>query len=159
MTKLGGVAINVNKPILLANAKGISKRLALRLALAAKLTTIGSIKATVPVLLTKPPMPAVTNITNRKRRVSLFPANFKMRELIILAKPVWKMAPPTTNSPTIIITTELEKPDKASAGVKIWKTRRAHNAHNATMSERTLPLANKAAEMTRIAIVIHINSS
>ncbi len=119
MTKLGGVAIKVNNPILLAKANGISKRLALRLALAAKLTTIGSINATVPVLLTKPPIPAVTSITNKKRRVSLFPANFRIRELIIFAKPVWKIAPPTTNKPTIIITTELEKPDKASAGVRI----------------------------------------
>jgi len=87
-------------------------------AFVARLTTIGSIRATVPVLLTKAPIAEVTSITNRNNRNSLFPASFKMRELIIFANPVWKIAPPTTNSPTIIITTELEKPDKASSGVR-----------------------------------------
>ena len=47
-------------PILLAKARGISKRLTLILALMAILTTIGSINATVPVLLTKAPMAAVS---------------------------------------------------------------------------------------------------
>jgi len=89
------------------------------LALTARLTTIGNIRATVPVLLTKAPMAEVTNITSKNNFNSLLPANFRMCELIILASPVWKIAPPTTNSPTIIMTTELENPDKASSGVNI----------------------------------------
>jgi len=74
-------------------------------ALAARLTTMGNIRATVPVLLTKAPMADVTIITSRNRRRALPPASFMMRPLIIFAKPVWNIAPPTTNRPTIIITT------------------------------------------------------
>ena len=66
ITKLGGVPINVSiPPILLAKAKGISNVRTFVLALAAILTTIGSINATVPVLLTKAPITAVTNMTNK----------------------------------------------------------------------------------------------
>ena len=65
-------------PMLLANAKGIKRRLEFIPELAAKLTTIGSINATVPVLLTKAPMAEVTNMTKRKSRVSLFPAKRKI---------------------------------------------------------------------------------
>ena len=86
---------------------------------AARLTTIGSIRATVPVLLTKAPMAEVTSMTSRNSLVSLLPASFRILELIILASPVWKMAPPTMNRPAIMITTELEKPESASAGVSI----------------------------------------
>jgi len=89
MTKLGGVPISVIiPPMLLAKAKGINRRLGFIPALSAKLTTIGSIKATVPVLLTKAPMAEVTSITSKKSFSSLLPASFKMRELIILASPV-----------------------------------------------------------------------
>ena len=117
-------------PILLAKASGMSSRLAFMWGLdAAKLTTIGSIRATVPVLLTKAPMAEVTAMMRINRRSSLFPASLRMRELSILASPVWKMAPPTTNRPTIIMTTELENPDKASSGVRIWNISR-YGAYN-----------------------------
>ena len=67
MTRLGGVPIRViMPPILLAKAKGIKKRPGWECALAARLTTIGNIKATVPVLLTKAPIPAVTSIMRIK---------------------------------------------------------------------------------------------
>ena len=86
---MGGVPISVIiPPILLANANGISKRRGLLPAFTAILTTIGSIKATVPVLLTKAPIAAVTNITNKNSLSSLVPANFRILLLIILAKPV-----------------------------------------------------------------------
>ena len=64
------------------------------------------------------------------------------------------MAPPTTNSPTIIITTELENPDRASWGVSIPVSSRATRAHNATRSERTLPMAKNTAERTKIMMVV-----
>ena len=118
ITRLGGVPMSVIIPLmLLANAKGMSRRLGFILALMAMLTTIGIIMATVPVLLTNAPMNDVTTITRMKRRVSLFPARRMSFELIIFARPVWNMAPPTTNSPTIIMTEVLEKPEKASFGV------------------------------------------
>ena len=89
ITRFGGVPINViMPPILLANANGISKRLGFIPALIARLTTIGSINATVPVLLTNAPIAEVTNITNRNRRISLVPASLRIRELIIFANPV-----------------------------------------------------------------------
>ena len=106
MIRFGGVPISVIiPPMLLAKARGISSRPGLVPALYARLTTIGSMRATVPVLLTKAPMNPVTSITSRKSLVSLLPASFRIFELIILASPVWKIAPPTTNRPIIIITT------------------------------------------------------
>lgn len=97
-------------PRLLAKAKGMSNLLAEMLPLVAMLTTIGNIKATVPVLLTKAPIAVVVSMTSRKSRVSLSPARCIILPLIILASPVWNTAPPTTKSPTIIMTTELENP-------------------------------------------------
>ena len=86
---IGGVPMSVvMPPMLLAKASGISSRLWFMPDPAAMLTTIGIISATVPVLLTKAPIEAVTMMTSRKRRVSLLPARFRMRELIILARPV-----------------------------------------------------------------------
>ena len=67
---------------------GISNRLGFILALIARLTTMGSISATVPVLLTNAPIAEVTNITRKNRRISLFPASLRIRELIIFASPV-----------------------------------------------------------------------
>ena len=49
------------------------------------------------------------------------------------------MAPPTTKRPTIMITDVLEKPAKASLGVRISRIISEERAHNATMSERILP--------------------
>ena len=57
----------------LAKANGISRRLTELPLAEAMLTTMGNIRATVPVLLTKEPMSAVPDMTSRKRRVSLFP--------------------------------------------------------------------------------------
>ena len=76
MIRLGGVPIRVIiPPRLLAKARGMSNRRDDVPAWAAILTTIGNISATVPVLLTKPPISAVTSITSKKRRVSLVPAS------------------------------------------------------------------------------------
>ena len=105
--------------MLLAKASGINRRRTFAPALAAILTTIGNINATVPVLLTNAPINAVASITSRNKRNSLFPESFSRRPLIIFAKPVWKIAPPTTNKPIIMMTTELEKPDNPSSGVNI----------------------------------------
>ena len=127
-------------------------------ALAARLTTIGSISATVPVLLIKAPMAAVTSMTRMNSFSSLLPANPRMRLLTILASPVWKIAPPTTNSPIIMMTIGLANPASASSGVSIWKTSRPSSAHSATRSERTRPFIKKTADSTRIASVIYIIS-
>ena len=156
-TRLGGVPIRVAiPPMLLAKARGIRKRLGFMLAFIAILTTMGNIRATVPVLLTKAPMKAVTTIIKMNNFNSLFPANWSILLLIILARPVLKMAPPTTNKPTIMITIGFEKPDNASSGVKILQTMRSTSAQSATRSERIFPFTkNKAesAKMTRVVII------
>ena len=104
-------------------------------------------------------MADVTSITSKKSFVSLLPANFISLELIILASPVWKIAPPTTKSPIIITTTLLENPERASAGVSILKTNRATSEHKATISERTRPFTKKTTDSSRIKRVIIIISN
>ncbi len=152
--RFGGVPISVIiPPMLLAKARGMRSLLGDVPAFAAMLTTIGSISATVPVLLTKAPIVPVTSITRRNSLVSLVPAKAIILLLIILARPVWKIAPPTTNRPTIMITTEFEKPERASSGVSIWQSSKASRAHNATRSERTFPLTKSAADISRITSV------
>ena len=124
--------------------------------LIAILTTMGIMIATVPVLLTNAPIKDVTTITNTKRRVSLLPARRMSLELIIFANPVWNMAPPTTNSPTIIMTTVLEKPARASSGVRMSSTMSAASAHSATMSERIFPVMKNTivkSRMTNVSII------
>lgn len=142
--------------ILLAKANGISRRLGFIFTLIAILTTMGIIMATVPVLLTKAPITEVTPITSKKSLSSLSPANFISLELIILAKPVWKMAPPTTKRPTIIMITLLEKPERASSGVRIPAASNVTSEHSATMSERNLPLIKNITDKksTRIVSII-----
>ena len=115
ITRFGGVPISVSiPPMLEANASGMRKREADAPVLAAIDTTMGSISATVPVLLTKPPISPVARTTTRNSRVGLPLPRRDNRAPIILARPVLKMAPPTTNSPTIIITIGFENPDRAS---------------------------------------------
>ena len=126
------------------------------LPLIAILTTIGIIRATVPVLLTKAPINEVTNITNTNSFTSLSPASFSILLLIILAKPVWKIAPPTTKSPIIITTTLSENPDRASSGVSIPKSTSKTKAHIATKSERTFPLINSNDDTNNIIRVVYI---
>ena len=144
-------------PMLLAKARGMSRRLAFMPPFCARLTTIGIISATVPVLLTNAPMTAVTTISNRNSRSSLPSASVISLPLAFLASPVCTIAPPTTKSPTIIITTELEKPDSASCGVSIPVSNRATRAQSATRSERTLPIAKNTAEIARITSVVIID--
>ena len=141
--------------MLLANARGMSRRLGFILALMAILTTIGIMIATVPVLLTNAPMNDVTAITRMKRRVSLFPARRISLELIIFASPVWKMAPPTTNRPTIIMTAVLEKPEKASfdVGSRMPIMTSSASAQRATISERILPDMKKTIVNIKVASV------
>ena len=119
---------------------------------------MGSISATVPVLLTNAPIPAVTSIVSTSRRNSLFPAIFTILPPIILASPVLKMAPPTTKSPTIITTMELEKPESACSGPRMPNTIRHNREHNATISERILPWTNRMAETPRIISVVNISN-
>lgn len=156
-TRLGGVPINViMPPMLLAKAIGIKKRDVPIPELLAILATIGNIKATVPVLLTKAPIIDVTPTTSKKSFISLLPDRDRRRAPIIFASPVWKIAPPTTNSPIIIITIELENPDKDSSVVSIPETESVVSAINATTSERILPQAKKEAANKRVRIVISI---
>lgn len=68
MTRFGGVPISVSMPPrLLAKASGISRRAGRVPLCSVMLTTIGIISATVPVLLTKAPIQAVTIITSKKK--------------------------------------------------------------------------------------------
>ena len=118
--RLGGVPIRVIiPPMLLAKARGMRRRRDDVPAAAVILTTIGSIRATVPVLLTNIPIAEVTIITRRKSLSSLFPARVITLLPIIFARPVWKMPPPTMNRPIIMMTVVFEKPESASAGVRI----------------------------------------
>ena len=94
-------------------------------------------------------MTDVTITTSRKSAISLPPANFIIRPPTAFAKPVCIMAPPTTKSPTIIITVD-EKPEKASTGVRIPNKSKAESAQSATMSERSLPIANINTVRTNI---------
>lgn len=87
--------------------------------LAAILITIGIIIATVPVLLTKAPINEVANTTKMKALVSLPLANCEMLLPTVCANPVCSMAPPTTNSHTIIMTIGDENPLNASLVVRI----------------------------------------
>ena len=121
---------------------------------AAKLTMIGIMSATVPVLLTKAPMKEVTSITSRKVMVSL-PRESAMSLLpVSLASPVCMMAPPTTKRPIIMMTMGDEKPAKASEGVSIPNTSSAAKAVRATMSALTLPQINMATVMIKMLSVI-----
>ena len=136
-----------------AKASGMRKREGEVPAARAMLTTMGIISATVPVLLTKAPTAAVVTIMRTKRRVSLLPAKPMMRLPAILARPVEKMPPPTTNRPTIMMTMGLEKPVRASSAVSTPLSTSASDAHTATRSERIRPETKSAAEMTRIMSV------
>ena len=64
------------------------------------------------------------------------------------------MPAPTTNSPTIITTTGLAKPESASAGVSMPNISKASRAQSATISDLTLPLMKKTHETISIASVI-----
>lgn len=86
---LGGVPISViMPPMLLAKASGMRNREVPIPAPFAILTTMGSISATVPVLLTKAPMIEVTPTTSKNNLNSLSPASLRSRAPIILARPV-----------------------------------------------------------------------
>ena len=115
-------------------------------------TTMGIMSATVPVLLTKAPMTAVTTIIRRNSKRSLPLANVRMRPPTALARPVCTMAPPTTKRPTIMTSTGLEKPDNASVGVSTPVSSKPVRAQRATMSARGLPTTNKTIVDRRIMI-------
>ena len=55
-----------------------------------------------------------------------------------------------------MITVVLENPASASLGDKVWHSSSASRAHNATRSDLTLPLTNKAAEIKRMITVVII---
>ena len=143
-------------PMLPAKARGMRKRDDCRPAARAMLTTMGSIKATVPVLLTKAPTPPVVSMRSTKRRVSLVPAKLRMRLPIILARPVENIPPPTTKRPTIMMTMGLEKPERVSSGVSTPANTKAMAAQTATRSERMGPKTKRMAEtakMIRVAVM------
>ena len=155
--RFGGVPMRVIiPPMLLAKASGMRRRRDDVPATAAILTTIGSIRATVPVLLTNIPMDAVTIITRRKRRSSLLPASTITLLPIILARPVWKIPPPTMNRPTIMMTVVFENPARPSAGVRTCESSNASRAQIATRSDLTLPLTNNIAATSNIISVVII---
>ena len=76
MIRLGGVPMRVSMPPMLpAKANGMSIRDDEMPAPRAMLTTMGSIRATVPVLLTKAPTAVVASITSTNSFFSLLPAS------------------------------------------------------------------------------------
>ena len=151
---LGGVPMSVSMPPMLpAKASGISRRDCEKPPERHRLTTIGSISATVPVLLTKAPTNDVASITSTNSRVSLPPASPIILRPARPASPVLKMPSPTTNSPAIMMTMGLAKPANASSGDKMPQSTSESAVHTATRSERMRPLTNKMAERQRIMIV------
>ena len=110
---------------------------------------IGIISATVPVLLTKAPITEVVSMTSRKARVSLPWARPIIRLPVSRASPVWKMAPPTTKRPAIMMTTEEEKPAKASVGLSTPETNNTARAESATTSLRMRPQMKRATVRPR----------
>ena len=155
ITRFGGVPIKVSiPPILEAKASGIRKRDAEAPAPAAMETTMGSISATVPVLLTNPPIRPVARTTTRNRRVGLPLPRRDSRAPIIFASPVLKMAPPTINSPTIMMTIGFENPDRASCVVRMPVRVSTSKAIRAMISARILPHTKPAAASTRVTRVM-----
>ncbi len=146
-------------PIELAKARGMSRRAALVPVAAHMLTTMGIISATVPVLLTNAPMAAVAPMTRKYMRTGLSPARRIMRPPIICARPVRSTAPPTTNSPTIITTIGLLKPDRASGTVRMPASVSTMSAPRATMSERTRPSTNSTAAARSVRSVSSISQN
>ena len=143
-------------PMLLAKARGMRMRRELMPELDAMLTMMGSMRATVPVLLTKPPMADVNTMTKRNSFSSLLPAKLVILPPIFLARPVCSTAPPTMNNPAIIMTTGLEKPDRASLVVRLPVSNRQISAQSAMMSERTRPTAKRTAVTRRMIRVVYI---
>lgn len=119
-----------------------------------KTVDIGIIIATVPVLLTKAPINEVAYTTKMKALVSLPLANCEMLLPTVFANPVCSMAPPTTNSHTIIMTIGDENPLNASLVVRIPVAVSTMRADKATISPRTLPHINMAIVTIKTIIVM-----
>ena len=146
MMRFGGVPISVSiPPMLPANASGINKREGFPPMERDMLTTMGSISATVPVLLTKAPTKAVANMSKTNKRVSFSPAKRRMPVPMRRARPVLKMPPPTMKSAPIMMTMGLEKPLNASSGVRTPVRTRERAAQIATKSARMRPLTKQTA--------------
>lgn len=143
-------------PKLEANASGISNLLLLKPACADILTTMGIINATVPVLLTKAPIKDVLSITSKNALRSLPLASDIIRLPPSRARPVCNNAPPTTNNPTIIITTGEANPARASEGESTPVNINTHKAATAVTSLRHLPHINIATVSVKVIIVIAI---
>ena len=144
-------------PRLPAKAKGMSRRELLNPPCAAMLTIIGIIRATVPVLLTKAPIADVASMTSKNALVSLPFAMPIIRLPTARARPVWSMAPPTTKSPVIMMTTDEEKPEKASDGVSMPERMSTTRAVKATMSLLRRPQMNRAmvtASTMRVIVIV-----
>lgn len=136
-------------PRLPAKASGMSIREAWNPPWAAILMMMGIIRATVPVLLTKAPINAVASMTTMNVKVSLPFAIFISLLPTVCASPVRRMAPPTTNRPTIMATIVDENPARASVGVRIPVQSKVANAEMATTSERMRPQTKKATVRIR----------
>ena len=155
--RLGGVPMSVMMPpMLLAKARGIMSMPGWVPEVLAMASTMGSSRATVPVLLTKAATQAVTSTTRKKSFFWLVPARRSRRPLMVRARPVWNTAPPTTKRPTIMMTALLENPANASDGVSTPVASKAAMEQSATMSDRIFPTRNNtivAKKMTRVAVI------
>src|SRR5699024_129581 len=153
--RLGGEAINVNNPDILAiKDKGIKYFVGFFPMLSATLTTIGNMRATVPVLLRKAPIHATMTNNKTYNRFSLLPENRTIIFAPICAKPVRKIPAPTINNPAIIMTTWLEKPANASVVVKTPVNTSTNNAVIATRSGRIRLFINSVTAHPKTTNVI-----
>ena len=108
------------------------------------LKTTGINKATAPVELINADKKATKGIINSNKRTSLVPPTFINHCPAEAAKPVRKSPSPTTNSPAIITTTGMPKPDTTSFGVKIPESAKVTTTISATISMRIRSQINRA---------------
>jgi hypothetical protein len=152
---LGGVAINVSRPLISAAIdSGIMSRELLEPVCATRPRTMGMKMATIPVELMKAPIEATTSISSVIRRVSLPWPTRASQVPTAAATPVLTSPSPTMNSPPIISTEESLKPATASPVVRMPETANASRTPRPTASTRRRLLAKAAMAPARMASTI-----
>ena len=138
----------------------MSSRLAFMWGLdAAKLTTIRSIRATVPVLLTKAPMAEVTAMMRINRRSSLFSGQFENARTEHFGQSGLEDGPSDDKQADHHNDYGVGEPRQGFFRVRIWNISRATKAHNATMSERIFPLTKNMAERIKMQRVVSMDEN
>jgi hypothetical protein len=159
-TTLGAVPISVSMPPSSeANASGISSFDGLMRARQARVTTTGSMTATVPVELMTADSMAVISMISKTSRPSPSPATRANQRPSRSATPVRNMPPETTKSAAIMITRGSPKPASAWLGVRMPLSASAAADIRATRSSRILSLTNSATVIPRMMKTVRASAS